>query len=190
MDDISDQAQAEVLKLSEALRACQRELAQVRQEQEKHEEDLYGMREQNRELADRCAQLAGSMAGYLTSAYWHNRGMREPLSWRDFLLSHWPRLCRLIVPKPSGELQDEMRQVRAIQTCPMFDAKWYLERRPDVAASGVHPALHYLCFGGPENIDPGPGFDTRRYRREHPDLAPDANPLIHYLQARNGLPDC
>lgn len=78
----------------------------------------------------------------------------------------------------------EMQQVRLIEASELFDARWYLERRPDVAAAGVHPALHYLCHGAAEVSDPGPNFDARAYRRDHPDLDTNTNPLLHYLQTK------
>ena len=33
---------------------------------------------------------------------------------------------------------------------PLFDSDWYLEKNPDVAAAGINPLLHYICFGTAE----------------------------------------
>src|SRR5688572_20439802 len=37
-----------------------------------------------------------------------------------------------------------------------FNARWYLERYPDVARSGMDPLEHYRHFGRPEGRQPGP----------------------------------
>lgn len=63
-----------------------------------------------------------------------------------------------------------------------FDKAWYLESYPDVAASGMRPALHYLLHGASENRDPGPWFSTRQYLRNNPDVAAaGANALLHFV---------
>ena len=69
-----------------------------------------------------------------------------------------------------------------IRASAFFDAQWYLRRNPDVARSGVDPALHYLKHGGFENRDPGPDFASHFYLSIHPDVAEAGfNPLLHYL---------
>jgi len=63
-----------------------------------------------------------------------------------------------------------------------FDAEWYLNTYPDVAAAGVDPAEHYLSSGAEEGRDPGPNFCTNIYLRRFPDVATAGiNPLLHYL---------
>ena len=52
-----------------------------------------------------------------------------------------------------AELADD---VRLIAQSPWFDPDWYLLANPDVALSGVPPALHYLLHGREEGRDPGP----------------------------------
>lgn len=37
----------------------------------------------------------------------------------------------------------------------LFDENWYLHQNPDVLASGVDPALHYIRFGAAEGRQPG-----------------------------------
>ena len=66
---------------------------------------------------------------------------------------------------------------------PLFDARFYLEGRPDVAGSGANPLVHYLRQGGIEGSDPHPLFDTRFYLERHPDVARSkGNPLVHFLR--------
>ncbi|MCE8509980.1 hypothetical protein KBY29_21660 [Ruegeria pomeroyi] len=75
-------------------------------------------------------------------------------------------------------------QVRILQGCGLFDARWYLRRYEDVRIAGVDPALHYLLYGAAEGRDPGPHFSTTHYMRLYPDISKsDLNPLWHYLVA-------
>ena len=65
----------------------------------------------------------------------------------------------------------------------LFDAAWYLEHYPDVAAAGVDPAFHYLKAGADEGRSPGPRFDILWYYGECPEAsAPGVNPILHYLR--------
>ncbi|TWT03899.1 hypothetical protein FQU96_28185 [Reyranella sp. CPCC 100927] len=68
---------------------------------------------------------------------------------------------------------------------PLFDARWYLHKNPDVARAAVDPFGHYLSCGAVERRDPHPLFDTAWYLASNPDVAAsDINPLVHY--ARHG----
>jgi len=62
----------------------------------------------------------------------------------------------------------------------LFDARWYLERHPDVAAAGQPPFMHYLAYGWAEGRSPGPGFDAEWYLRHYPDIA-GMDPLLHFI---------
>lgn len=76
-----------------------------------------------------------------------------------------------------------LRQVRAVDGSPLFDAAWYAAENPDVAASGLSPALHYVTIGGLEGRDPGPGFSARRYAGQQPGFDRARVPaLVHFLQ--------
>jgi hypothetical protein len=182
--EATDQTQADILKLSEALRLCQLELAQVRGQQEGWEEAFARLRTENTELSARSARIAGTLANSRSEAYWRGRGRMAPISLRNFIATRWPLLRKLIGGTPPPEVVAEMEQVSLIEASPAFDARWYLEQNPDVVDAGISPALHYLQAGGREGRDPGPHFDTRAYRRSHPELGSDANPLLDYLQSR------
>jgi hypothetical protein len=70
-----------------------------------------------------------------------------------------------------------------IRRSDLFDAKFYLESNPDVAAIGVDPVWHYVMWGAAEGRDPHPEFDTSLYLESNPDVAAAGiNPLVHYLQ--------
>ena len=72
-----------------------------------------------------------------------------------------------------------LRDRGIVARSPLFDRAWYLRENPDVAASGVDPALHYLVAGHPAGLDPGPGFCGAEYAALN-GLSPNANPLAHY----------
>ena len=72
-----------------------------------------------------------------------------------------------------------LRDRGIVARSPLFDRAWYLREHPDVAASGVDPALHYLVVGHPAGLDPGPGFCGAEYAALN-GLPPCENPLAHY----------
>ncbi len=63
-----------------------------------------------------------------------------------------------------------------------FDADYYLEANPDVAASGAEPLEHFLSQGWREGRDPGERFSVNAYIDRYPDVGhAGLNPLVHYL---------
>ncbi len=73
----------------------------------------------------------------------------------------------------------------------LFDAKWYIERYPDVRALGLEPIEHYLAIGARLRRNPSPNFDSIGYLRENVDVAKrKMNPLLHYARwgKREGRP--
>jgi len=73
------------------------------------------------------------------------------------------------------------KDLEAIRNSLFFNSAHYLEKNPDVRATGIDPAFHYLVYGAQEGRDPGPFFSTRTYLALYPDVA-DAgvNALLHY----------
>lgn len=70
----------------------------------------------------------------------------------------------------------------AIARSRLFDALWYLERYPDVAAAGDDPLWHYLMHGAAEGREPHPLFDGKWYAGQAADLAGSGlSPLGHYV---------
>lgn len=64
----------------------------------------------------------------------------------------------------------------------LFDASWYLETYPDVAARGVDPVRHYVRYGAREGRDPNRLFSSSWYLANYPDVAQSGlNPLAHYV---------
>ena len=64
-----------------------------------------------------------------------------------------------------------------------FDAAYYAEQYPDVAAAGVDIFEHYITYGYREGRNPSPAFDTRFYRQRYLRNS-DESPLLHYLLHR------
>ncbi|MEP4891742.1 MAG: hypothetical protein ABJV04_17095 [Aliiglaciecola sp.] len=82
--------------------------------------------------------------------------------------------------KKKAKLQEN---IGLLLTSEYFDAAWYLETYPDVAASEINPAEHYLKFGAKEGRFPSPQFDGKWYLQRYPDIAgKDINPLVHFIK--------
>ncbi|MEX2256572.1 MAG: class I SAM-dependent methyltransferase [Acidimicrobiia bacterium] len=65
----------------------------------------------------------------------------------------------------------------------VFDAEYYLDRYPDVAAARVDPLEHYRSSGWTEGRDPSALFWTDWYLRRYRDVAAlGRNPLEHHLE--------
>jgi len=74
-------------------------------------------------------------------------------------------------------------KIRLIQRSGLFDEKFYLEKNPDVADSGIQAVKHFLLFGGTEGRNPSEKFDSSFYLEQNPDVkASGMNPLVHYLK--------
>jgi len=66
---------------------------------------------------------------------------------------------------------------------PLFAARDYLDKYPDVADAGVSALQHYLQYGWREGRDPHPFFANDWYLQQNPDvLEAGINPLEHYLR--------
>ncbi len=79
-----------------------------------------------------------------------------------------------------------------IRASGLFDAAWYRETYPDIAAAGADPLVHFADWGWREGRRPNPYFDTAWYLRHNPDVARSGlNPLVHYIrfgEAQNRSP--
>ena len=78
----------------------------------------------------------------------------------------------------------ERRQSGQVNPVPVFDAAFYLENNPDVAAGGADPFEHFLIFGRLEARNPAPDFDIKFYMNRYGGVLGDENPLLHYLANR------
>jgi glycosyltransferase involved in cell wall biosynthesis/ubiquinone/menaquinone biosynthesis C-methylase UbiE len=89
----------------------------------------------------------------------------------------------LLFPGRAKKLRRLAINYRIIAASPLFDATWYLNANPDVAAAKFDPVLHYLLNGAREGRPPGPKFSGAEYLRANPDvLGTGTNPLVHYVR--------
>ncbi len=104
------------------------------------------------------------------------------------------RAVNLVRQRPAPEVSAEDQEAERLRQSPAFDADWYLQTYPDVAAGGHDPVLHYLRSGAAELRDPSRYFSTSYYLTEYSDVAAAGiNPLLHYLacgatEGRNPAP--
>jgi hypothetical protein len=184
----SELAQGEILagelrrRMSEYERDAQRlhgELAGRSDEIERLHSELAGRSEEierlHSELAGRSDEIERLRAEVTNLEF---RAAMQPRE--SALASALDRLRGLAVmhlPRPLAIAY----QRRLLAGSRLFDAAWYLERYPDVAASGMDPMQHYLAFGAREGRDPHPSFGTGWYLLSNPDVAAmGINPLVHY----------
>lgn len=74
-----------------------------------------------------------------------------------------------------------LRNAGLVRGSEFFDAEWYLKNNPDVAASGVDPALHYAVYGVKSGRNPSPYFVNDEYYALHNDVrSAQMNPLVHF----------
>jgi glycosyltransferase involved in cell wall biosynthesis len=95
-----------------------------------------------------------------------------------------------IVPKTADPVLHYLREgvTLGCDPNPFFASRYYLQKNPDVAASGVNPLVHYFRSGWKEGRDPSLAFSVRQYLQANPDVAGSGlEPLAHYLHRwRNG----
>ena len=161
-----------VQQLREALRQCQLELAQVRAAQETLAEEQF-----------EAANRSNDVKAVALSRALNDRLVKQPSGGTGLRGRAWRWLSRRRMASA-----EEWRQVDALRASDLFRGPWYLRQYPDVAATGLPPALHYLRHGAAAGHDPGPKFSTTGYLRKHPDVAASGtNPLVHHLeQQRRG----
>lgn len=96
------------------------------------------------------------------------------------------RIVRYLVPYPSTSLSSSV-----IDLTDHIDPIWYLQAYPDVAASGMAPAVHFSTYGKAEGRYPTresflqsgiPSFDTEKYLQAYPDVAASGmDAAAHFL---------
>ncbi len=187
MQQLMNMAQSEILKLSEALLLCQRELAQVRDQQESLlEQHCSRLRVERDEAQAASAHLAQALADHLSRTFWEERQPTAPISWRRFAASRWSWTKRVLGRGRSAAGIAEDGKIRLIEASPLFQPAWYLQRNGDVVSAGINPATHYLHSGAREGRDPSLEFSTSNYFTRHPELEHSGiNPLVHHLQSQS-----
>ena len=150
--------------LEESLRQCRLELAAARAQQEQLAENQAAADQ----ARDQLTVLARNLDTRLTRAERRASGLRG-----------WVKR-RLVATVPTPQ---ELAATKVLRRSRLFDGVWYLSTYPQVAATGLSPALHYLRLGAAEGKDPGPDFSTNHYLARHPQIArTDVNPLLNHLR--------
>lgn len=158
--------QAEVAKLREKLRLCQLELASARREQEKLGETVAS--------EGRAARRLRELSSRLNKRLERGESVSGVRGWvKRHQLSTMPR-------------SEEAASLAVLRSSKLMDGTWYLMRYPEVASTGLSPALHYLRTGAAEQKNPGPSFSTRKYLAQNPDLPKGENPLVHFHATHTG----
>ena len=116
----------------------------------------------------------GEAEGLNPSPWFHTSWYREAqkLGPKDACLKHF------LERRTSGE----------VNPVPGFDAAFYLEQNPDVAASGIDPFEHFCTFGLKEGRNPSASFDLKFYQKRYGAQLKGQNPLLHYLANRASQP--
>jgi GT2 family glycosyltransferase/glycosyltransferase involved in cell wall biosynthesis len=155
-----------------------RALSERQTELERHLAELY------EQLADRESEVVSARAllnraAYAASAHDIPHLLRRRLGRLKRRLLNTLAL-RKEEPAPTVE-ELHAAELQTLRTSTLFDPAWYIARYPDVGASKMDPALHYLLHGAAEGRDPGPDFSTADYLLRYPDVAEvGLNPLVHY----------
>jgi len=77
----------------------------------------------------------------------------------------------------------EREDLELLRGSQLFDEEYYRATYPDVAASKVDPARHYLTRGASEGRAPSAAFSTAAYLDRYPDvLRSGFNALVHYIR--------
>lgn len=151
-------------ELKESLRLCQLEMAAARERLE-----ILAESQAAAELArDQLVRLARNLDARLTGSE------RASSGWRGRV----KRALNRRIPTP-----EELKAAKELRKSSLFDGVWYLSTYPEVAKTGLSPALHYLRHGAKEGKDPGPDFSTRYYAARHPLISRTrTNPLLNHLR--------
>ncbi len=148
-------------RLREDLDLCRQELAAAR-----------AQLEQDRELIAAGARAEEQLIKMSIA-------LDKRLTQQERRMRRWGPLRRWMAP--AAPTREEAARIRRLVGSDLFDGPWYLRQYPGTVGSGVSPALHYLRRGAVMGKDPGPHFDTRAYKRQHPELDESDNPLLHHL---------
>jgi hypothetical protein len=107
----------------------------------------------------------------------------QPVTPQPVLMNHLPEPRNLSFVQRLRLKISSAKAIREIIKSGLFDQKYYLQNNPDVKASGMNPARHYLLYGGFEGRKPSEKFDSAFYLEQNPDVKVSGmNPLVHYLR--------
>lgn len=143
-----------------------------------------GLEESLQEHARRLSMLVAERERLLSSTSWRLTG---PLRWLVTTTRAWNGAMRRRMAHFRSRfvrlaLGRWHRDAHIISDSGLFDARWYVEQNPDVAASGLAPLEHFAKYGAAEKRDPHSLFSTWRYLEDNPDVARSGmNALVHFV---------
>ena len=154
----------EIDELEKSLHQCRSELASVRHQYESMAETSAA--------AERAAAQAVEISRVLNEHLVASEAVAAgPKGW----------LKRRVLP--NAATASEIAEAQQLRDSSLFDGAWYLRTYPEVIATGLSPALHYLRLGAAQGKDPGPEFSTNHYLSRHPMVARRrVNPLLNHLR--------
>ncbi len=116
-----------------------------------------------REVSDEVRRVRSQAASEIARVDQHGNRGRDARPWSRFF---W---------------KARSKDLESIRNSLFFNSAHYLKANPDVVATGMDAAFHYLVHGGREGRDPGPFFSTKAYLARYPDVAEAGlNALLHY----------
>ncbi|MEI6697062.1 MAG: rhamnan synthesis F family protein [Bacteroidota bacterium] len=73
--------------------------------------------------------------------------------------------------------------IELIRNSDFFNAEYYLRMNPDIKATGIDPAEHFVSHGWKEGRSPGNNFDSYYYLGTNPDIKESGIcPLVHFIK--------
>lgn len=161
-----DPGDIDAAALVDSLQQCRTELAAAMERVE--------VQAERRAAADRAQHQLTELARHLDERL--TRSERKSAGVRGWVRRRLNRTVATV---------EEVADAKELRRSRLFDGVWYLSMYPEVAATGLSPALHYLRHGASEGKDPGPDFSTNHYAARHPLLArTKTNPLLNHLRTR------
>jgi hypothetical protein len=94
----------------------------------------------------------------------------------------WLSRLRGAEPPPTAQERALLEDARLVRSSRMFDAAWYIASNADLAESGDDPVWHYVLRGAAAGVEPGPYFDSAKWREKYP----DRNPLAEAVRQGEG----
>jgi glycosyltransferase involved in cell wall biosynthesis/GT2 family glycosyltransferase len=172
IETLSKEYMALISGMTEASHLKDTEISKLRQACAKYEMDIEAYRSKSSALGDQLNEIYDTRLWRVASRLGHplTKRKRTPRRTLSQSLKIWSnRRLR--------------RDLTKIGNSDHFDPEFYLNQNPDVAASKVDPAIHYLTHGWREGRDPSAHFSTTGYLAMYPDVASGGmNPLVHYLR--------
>ncbi len=124
-----------------------------------------------------CASLPYSRSRHLTRLQRGFEGAASIL----FGISHIFKATSRVFIEELRRNEKLSRYIEIVRASEFFDAEWYLKNNPDVLASDLDPAYHYVVHGIKSRRNPSLTFVNDEYYMLNSDVkTARINPLVHY----------